>query len=234
VRVGILPSFVCALIATGCATDTNLVPAPGANLVPGLEGGAMSREAGVQAEVRPNVWPGEAPISEEVTPVRVTIDNNSDVPIRVRYADFELQAPGRTYRALPPMRITGSVSEPAVVSPYGPFADPGFGAVGFGVTPAYSTFYPGYPVAADPFVYDPLWYSTGYDRWREYELPTERMVALAVPEGTVQPGGELTGFLYFEEVPGDVPDALFTMELVNARTGEPIDTIEIPFRVVEA
>jgi hypothetical protein len=60
------------------------------------------------------------------------------------------------------------------------------------------------------------------------------MVALAVPEGTVQPGGELTGFLYFEEVPGDVPDALFTMELVNARTGEPIDTIEIPFRVVEA
>jgi hypothetical protein len=234
-RHPLLLLLVCVLAAAGCVTDTNLVPAPGANLLPGPEAAAMAEQDGVRVEASPDVWSGEAPISREVTPVRITIDNDGDAPIRIRYADFALQAPGRVYPALPPFEIEGSVAAPIGRAPYGPVADPGFGATGFGVAPAYSPIYPGYPVVADDFfAYDPLWYDDWYARWRRYELPTAEMVGLAVPEGTLAPGGQLTGFLYFDDIPADVPRTRFTMEVVNARTGEQLDTIEIPFLVVES
>jgi hypothetical protein len=81
--------------------------------------------------------------------------------------------------------------------------------------------------------YDPFYYDTSYGRWRENEMPPAPLEPLAVPEGTVQPGGELSGFLYFEDLSGEVSRVRFQMEVVDARTGEPLGTVEIPFLVRE-
>jgi hypothetical protein len=146
-----LPAIACALIVSGCATGVRLDPAPEAQRVSDRETAATGQVAGVQVTARPDAWPGEAPISREVMPMRVTVGNSGQVPVRMRYGDFRLEAAGRAYRALPPFEITGTVSEPVATPAYGPLTKPGFDAVGFGVAPAYSTFYPGFPVAADAF-----------------------------------------------------------------------------------
>ena len=231
----LLPLLACMLAAAGCASEPNMVPAPGANLAPGLERGAVARENGVRLQAQADVWPGRAPITREVTPVRVSITNGSDVPIRVRYEDFALETARRGYSALPPLRLTGSVGETVLRSPYDPVTDPVFGAVGFDLAPAYASVYPGYPLAvADPFPYEPLWTEDRYRRTRDYELPTKAMVDLAIPEGVLRSGGRMTGFLYFENIPAGVGRTVFRMDLVNARTGEQIDTIQIPFRTAGA
>jgi hypothetical protein len=55
------------------------------------------------------------------------------------------------------------------------------------------------------------------------------MLAKAIPEGVIEANGRLTGFLYFQQVQGDT--VTFTMELVDAKTGESFGHIQIPFVV---
>jgi hypothetical protein len=64
------------------------------------------------------------------------------------------------------------------------------------------------------------------------KLPTADMIHKALPEGVLEPGGKVTGFLYFEDVKTDKNDkATFTTDLVNAATGEPVASIRIPIEI---
>jgi hypothetical protein len=56
------------------------------------------------------------------------------------------------------------------------------------------------------------------------------MIVKALPEGVLEPGGRVTGFVYFEEVE-DVPRVRFVAQLVNASTGARFGTLTIPFVV---
>ena len=56
-------------------------------------------------------------------------------------------------------------------------------------------------------------------------------LAMGIPEGVLEPGGQISGFLYFEKRPGSLKRITFEADLANARTGANFGTVRIPFVV---
>jgi hypothetical protein len=212
----------------GCASHTALVPAPGAEVSESYANYATASAGGVEILVNGNTWPGREEVRTEITPVRVIVRNRSGVPVRIGYDSFELIDSVRNqYAALPPFSIDETISEP--VARYYPAR--GYYSAGY-----YSPFYPGFgPFWGDPFPYSSSYYDRHYGYWREIELPTEEMLELALNEGVLEDGGEVTGFLYFEKVDPETRQVRFKAELSNAgeEGAEPVATVSIPFAVVE-
>ncbi len=203
------------------------MPAPTAKTLAGNKEVAVSQAAGARIEADGKAWSGEpANLPSAIAPVKVTITNDSGRPLRIRYRDFSLTtASGFTSLALPPMKITGSVpSEPVAVT------TPAFGWSGYRLAPYYSPWYPGFGVWGGPFAWDFPYYTTYYAQW-PVSLPTEDMVRRAIPEGVLNNGGRVEGFLYFPQVPQGTDRANLSVTLVDARTGERFGSTTIPFEV---
>lgn len=222
------PFRVSCVLATvllaGCATQ--LVPAPGATRIeagPGVA--AVSEGNGVHVVARVDAWRGyPADLELEGTPVLVTVENGGARRVGVRHEHFALLGQdGRTFAVLAPFEIEGSVPErfPAA------FAGPGFGYYRvYGPHPRFGTRF-GHPFGWGP-AWDPFYWEPYATRW--VTLPTGDMVQKALPETTLEPGGRVRGFLYFEKV-RDIPAVTFRARLVDATTGRPFGTVEIPFVV---
>ena len=236
-RPMLIAVFVTALGATaltGCAPSANLQPAPAANEVAGMEEAARTTVDGVHVVAQTAEWPGSAPVKNEITPVQVTMENNSNNPVRVRYGEFALVGPdGQRYSALPPFEVGGSVEEPVVVDGYDPITNPGFAYDDFSVAPYYGSVYTGLTPYAGTFGYDPYYYDTYNTYWADInvDLPTDAMLERALPEGVVESGGRVEGFVYFEKVTEDVPRVTFRADLVNADTGDVFGEVRVPFTV---
>jgi hypothetical protein len=211
-----------ALGLTGCASR-QLVPAPEAQLMPGRHDTAVAESDGVRTTVQSQAWSGRpASLPQQITPLEVTVVNHSDRPVRITYDDFTLTgSSGFTYSALPPYKITGSVREPVMV--------PRFSYSGFYVAPFYRPFYPGVPVwAASPWRYNPYYYNRVWADW-PVQLPTRDMREKAIPAGVLQPGGRVSGFLYFPKLPRDTTTVTFKQTLVDSNTQQTIAAVEVPF-----
>jgi hypothetical protein len=195
------------------------------------EQGTQTTAVGVTVTVKADAWSGQPAELTEVIPLLVTIENNSRVPVRLRYAEFSLAGDGERGSALPPFEITGTETEPIGTTGLidGPYPFP---LRGFYVAPHYSRFYPRLRVFPGPFAYDPLFYSRRFPVFRRFQLPTGDMVQKALPEGVLEPGGRVTGFLYFEDIDVGKDDrATFVTDLVNASNGETVDAIRIPLEI---
>ncbi|MGH9559639.1 MAG: hypothetical protein ACRD30_10400 [Bryobacteraceae bacterium] len=55
------------------------------------------------------------------------------------------------------------------------------------------------------------------------------MIRKAIPEGVVNPGGHVEGYLYFQKIPKDTQNLIFIARLNDARTHAEFGTIRIPF-----
>jgi hypothetical protein len=214
--------LVAAWLAAACTSA--LVPAPGTVGVGGVGKGAAAEDAAVRIVARAQAWRGDpADLRGVVTPLLVTIDNGSGRPLGVRYDRFTLEAPdGRTFAAIPPFDIEATVTEPVAYT-----ASP---AGGFLVAPYLSPYYPWMPVFNGPFLHDGWYYSRHRPVFRRIDLPTGDMVRKALPEGVVEPGGRVSGFLYLEDV-RDVEGVSFVARLVDARSDQLFGTVRIPFVV---
>lgn len=221
----------------GCAGRPELVPAPGAErVVPG--GTIATASAGdVAVTVDPDAWRGNVPIAHAVTPMHVQIENASDRKLAIRYRHFAMIGKsGEWFAALPPYEIRGTVAGVAPARRYPPVDPLGFTYDGFYVAPFYHFMYPGLSVYdGHPFHFDPLYYDRYYSRWprERIELPTPEMLRFALPEGVLEEGGALAGFLYFEPVDPDVSPVTFQADIVDIVSGEKLATLSIPF-VVQA
>jgi hypothetical protein len=227
----LLAALALTLLLAACsAPGTQLDPAPAATTV-GSET-AVDRVDDVRMTVESGTWPGQARVKTEVTPLRVTVSNGGGVPIRLRYNEFALVGPdGRRYVALPPYGVEGEITDPTLVDAYDPVTAPGFTYSGFSVAPYYASVYPTLTPYGGSFYYDRPYYDRYYTVYRDIELPTAEMVGRALPEGVLDPGGEVSGFLYFERVPPSAPRVRFRADLANARTGNTFGGISIPFVV---
>mgnify|MGYP006185075021 CR=1 FL=1 len=65
----------------------------------------------------------------------------------------------------------------------------------------------------------------------ETELPTFEMLQQAMPEGVVNSGGNIEGWVYFEKVPEEKDRVVLRTDLVNARTGQEFAEVRIPYDV---
>lgn len=225
----LLAVLAVLILAAGCGT-TDLEPAAGADTVPGLDEAASATVDGVRVVVQAAEWMGTAPIGQQVTPLRVQIENDGRHPVRIRYSEWKLVSDeGRRYAALPPFGLEGTVEEPRLVETYPPVVDPTFTGTGFMVAPYYRSLYPRWTAFPGTFPYDPLYYERYHTLWVNMRLPTETMLRHALPEGVVREGGEVAGWLYFENLPADAERVRLMGDLVNPETGEVFGSIEIPF-----
>lgn len=216
----------CSAILLNCATT--IQPAPQAEKVPGLKEAAAFTVEGVHIIAQTIQWPGPVPIQQRVTPIKIRIDNNSGRPLMVRYSEFALiNQQRRLYVALPLYRIKGTVSE--YVAPSPPAA--GFTYRKFYVAPNLTNIFPGIPPYNGNFYYDPLYESAYNDYWRTTSLPTSAMWQNALPEGVIDSGGNVEGWLYFEKIEKDTNRLTFRADLVDASSGRKFGEIRIPFVV---
>lgn len=202
------------LLLGGCAA--RLQPAPEARRVPGQPDAATAEAGGVTVTAQTRAWRGRpSGLEMHVTPVLVTVDNASRVPVRLRFADFALvDAGGRRFAARAPFEVRGTIAEPVRYHPFprGPFLVRDIA---------------GRPVLVDPFWWDPFYFD--FPRYRRVELPTGDMVQLALPEKVVEPGARVSGFVYFERVERAASPVTLSVRLVDDRSGEPFATVAIPF-----
>ncbi len=220
----LLSLALIAGVAGACAARPDIEPAPGAQPAPPGPGkGAMATSRGVTVIARSDAWSGFPERLDEVTPVQVTIENDSDVPIRIRYERFALVAPtGQSYAAIPPFDVRGEETEP--IDRY---------VDGFYVAPHLTRYYPGIPIYEGYYPSAYPYYDRYYPQFLEIQLPTGDMIQKALPEGVLMPGSRITGFLYFENVDSDVPVVDFTMQLVESVNGDgrAFGVVRIPFQV---
>ncbi len=220
-------ALVLALIGAGCASKTRLLPAPTARTLADKKEVAVAQAAGVQVDADGKAWSGEpANLDAAIAPIKVEITNNSGRPLRIRYKDFTLTSGLRfTAAALQPRKISGNVpgESVAVTRPY-------YGWYGYGLTPYYGPWYPGFGPWYGPYAWDFPYYTTYYTQ-TPVALPTEDMVRKAIPEGVLNSGGRVEGFLYFPQVPEGAGQATLSADLVDARTGHQFGRIDIPFVV---
>lgn len=225
--------IVLALLGliTGCATDVVLRPASEATRAPGTGFGATATQSKVRIHVAAEAWNARPyTLSDKVTPLLVEIVNDSDQPLRLRYEEFKLEpASGPPLAALPPYEIHGSVVK-AVPTPE-------YRTSRFSIAPYLAPFYPRYR-AGVPYTWTSPYnyYDRYYPSFRRTNLPTADMLNKALPEGVLEPGGRMTGFLYFEDLDENRHDdrarVRFVANLVNAKSGASLGTVSIPFVAV--
>lgn len=211
-----------AMLAAACAHyGPELVPtaAPGVAPVPGEKLEAQAASGAVQVTVSGERWHGNpSDLGALVTPMRVTIVNRGAEPVRVAYRDFALvSSTGFRTTAMSPFAIqrAGTVA----VEPYYPWT-------GFYVAPTWSPYYPGFAPWAG------WWDYGGYGVVQVRQpLPTQDMLARAVPEGVIEPGGAVSGYLYFHRVGPDVGALQFQATFVSAETQQKVAQLSVPFEV---
>lgn len=239
------PAILLTSLLVSCAHGPELKPAPTATVPRGEDFAAVASVAGVKVTVDADAWYGQPRKLDTVVPLELTIENRSGRPLRVRYREMALVGPhGSRFAALPPLSINGTalVSSPfedsdspagiggSGLNPMpleGPL-DPGFAYDGYYVSPTYGTFWRRPAPWRGPFAADPLYYDTWSSRW-PVALPTEDMVAKALPEGVLAHGGRVSGFVYFQDVPESVARVDFQLELVDAESGKTLGTVRLPF-----
>lgn len=220
--IRLLPIAAIVLALHACAPQ--LRPAPTAELVAGRARGAAAEHAGVRIEARVEAWRARPlDLDTVVTPVLVTIDNGSDIPIRIRYDEFALVSPdGRRLAALAPFDVDGVLWERVVERPFGRFHHHWFFVARDRL---------GRQRLVHPFHFDPFFDDFSFFRFAPVRLPTADMVQMALPERVLAPHERVAGFLYFERVGRDLLQLDFTLRLVDNRTGEALARLTIPFVV---
>jgi hypothetical protein len=203
-----------------CVHQKVLEPAAGVPVASGRRDVAEAATAGVTVMATGDSWKGDPPgLGSLFTPVGVTIENHSGKALRVTYRDFSLSgASGFHYAAIRPIRARGTLSAPGTTSAAS--------------QPTYADVYPAVDDWPGPVVYAP-YQSHGFDAIWPERLPTQDMLAKAIPEGALQEGGKVSGFVYFQSVTGREPAVEFEMTLANATDGQAFGRIGIPFRTAQ-
>ncbi|MDX1642798.1 MAG: hypothetical protein R3244_00425 [Thermoanaerobaculia bacterium] len=220
-----------ALTAGGCTTGARLTPAPGAS-----EGARVAEETvidridGVEMTIEVDAWPGSPAVEREVTPIQISIDNDSQRPVRFAYQNLALVTDrGERLSALPIFRAERKASD--AVEP--PVTTIGFHHRRFTVAPHLHAYFPSLTLSHHHFPYDPLYNTHYYDFWLEGRIEMAQVRLHGLPEGVLEPDGEISGFVFFEKVDPEIDRVRLRADLVDADSGEVFGSLSIPFEVVE-
>ncbi|MBI2485770.1 MAG: hypothetical protein HYW01_02185 [Deltaproteobacteria bacterium] len=201
------------LIIAGC-TSRHLVPVQDGGLINPELKSATKTEQGVTVTVRASAWRGKpSDLGSYVTPLHITIQNNSASGLSFDYEDIALLDENRTqYNPLPPETVAQILQSGHqrryVFRPYFSF---GFGYSSF----YFQRFHPFFfnSVFYDPF-YDPWYYPPAY-----YPESFDDVYTDAIFPGLVQPKAKLEGFVYFKKIPTEVKR--ITLEIGYYVQGKP-------------
>jgi hypothetical protein len=186
---------------------------------------AVKTVGGVRLYARGGAWDGlPANLGSTVTPVAVRIENHSGVPIELVYERFALVvANGRTFHPLPLLPLFDpSRSIPSLQPTYQP--------AGFFIAPRLARTYPRLPAWRSGLARDESLYRLDYRKWT-VGLPSRDVLLKGLPEGVLQDGGAISGFLYFDGDARGQHDLTFQADLIAGDWEQRVALIEIPFRI---
>lgn len=213
---------VPALALLGCGHGM-LVPAPSAQVISGAPNAAYSAAAGVGCSADVGAWPERAKeVPTQVVPVKIRIKNHSGKAIRLLAEDFVLVGKnGRSYRPVPVLPL----------DPNGlPRLNPIYAATKFYVAPIFRSAYPTFEPWSSQLARDAALYDRQFHRWGK-QRPTPEMVRMALPEGVLDDGGAISGFLFFESPLDDEDHVSFQADFEQGDGAGTVASVEIPFRV---
>jgi hypothetical protein len=163
-----------------------------------------------------------------VTPVRVSIVNDSGRDLRIRYEDFALLGAYDRYSVLPLFSFETDEGQVMLLEGYVPVAEPAFEYDSFYVTDAYGAAYPDLDTYTHALVLDDSYYARYAAVAQELPLPLVEMQRWSIPEGALPSGSSLLGFLFFEGLHPGEERVNFLAQLEEASTGDFFGTIQIP------
>ena len=217
---------VLSLSAVSCAQG-RMLPAASAHAIPGAPEAAADEVQGVRVSAEGDDWnAAPADLSTRLTPVKVRIVNHSGVPARIEYQQFTLVGGhGHVYRAIPivPLDHQPPVDGVGTIEPI-------YAASNFFVAPRYHDVYPTLAAWPQPLERDEAFSNEQYQRWND-GLPTRAMQRMGLPEGVLADGGEISGFLYFEDATKRESRLTFRADIDDEQHGDQLAEIKIPFRV---
>ena len=217
---------VLSLSAASCAQG-RMLPAASAHTIPGAPEAAAAEGQGVRISADGDDWnAAPADLSTRLTPVKVRIVNHSGLPARIEYQQFTLVGGhGHVYRAIPivPLDHQPPVDGVGTIEPI-------YAASNFFVAPRYHDIYPTLAAWPHPLERDETFSNGQYRRWGN-GLPTRAMRRMGLPEGVLADGGEISGFLYFEDATKRESRLTFRADIDDEQHGEQLAEIKIPFRV---
>ncbi len=220
----VVPSLLTLVagLGLGCEVPDRALAAAEVAL---LEPPTQRTVEGISIRATAGAWPGSPHVLDEVTPVGLTIVHRGDRPLRIHYGDFQLvDHVGHVYAALPPLDV-----RPGPASSKRPPSSPTLrpNATRFSVAPHFAWLYPHAPVdprlrlAAD-------YYELHYTYWHALEGPTPDMIERAIPEGVLEPGGRLDGYLFFERADLLAGRLDLVVHLMNPDTQAIFGTARLP------
>ncbi len=204
-----------------------MLPAASAHTVPGAPEAAAAEVQGVRVSAEGDDWDASpADLSSRLTPVKVRIINHSGAPARIAYQQFTLLgADGRVYRAIPvvPLDHQSPVDDAGTIRPI-------YAASKFFVAPRYHDIYPTLAAWPHPLTLDAAASNDLYHRWDD-GLPTRPMQRMGLPEGVLADGGEISGFIYFEDATKRERRLTFRADFQDEQNGDQLAEVKIPFLV---
>jgi hypothetical protein len=207
----------------GCSHAV-LVPASTAKVIAGAPKAAFQEAAGVRCSADTGAWPDGAPKPpESVVAIKVRVRNESGKAIRLLAEDFVLVGKGgQKYRPIPVLPLDGESL---------PRLNPVYASVRFYVAPRFRAAYPTLEPWSAALERDQALYDRQFDRWGKTR-PTLQMIRMALPEGVLEDGGLISGFLFFESPLDDEDRVSFQADFSPGDgSADSVASLEIPFRV---
>jgi hypothetical protein len=224
VRNHLIVLTMTALGAAGCAERTVLMPAPG---TPAVE---VAGTNGVRVTIDEGSLDGIRDVETAVTPLKVTLFNDSTHAVTFRYDQVYLEGPdGKRYAALPPYEAQREAAQTVAPPPGPPLA-----YNRFFVAPHMRWYYPYMTPFANPFLYDPIYYDEHYRYWQTRHAVAREVRGMAIPEGVIEPGGSVSGYVFFEHVPAKQRQATLHASLLDAQDGRAVAEVSVPVAVEKA
>jgi len=224
-------------VALGCSGGQTLIPAASATKAAGLRRAAIASDRDVVVVVQSDAWPGQSRVLDQVSPLRVRVTNGNSKAIRVRYEDLRLiAADGTGYVALPPNppQVDGDVhgDANAGAKPNQTKQRQNFSYSNFELSPQLASAYPGLELYRGEFDYDPQYYDKFAHAWHAQWLPDDEVKSWALPEGVLQSGGYVEGFVYFQHVAANKGVVRFDGQFAQAEDAKrTLAKVAIPFVV---
>lgn len=213
-----------ALVASACGHG-RLAPAESAQIVREMPNAAVTNRDGVRLVATFDDLRGlQRELPDNVVAVKIRVVNHGAQNLQLLYEDFRLIGKrGHVYHALPviPLDHRDLVARVAPVRPI-------YATENFQVAALYQDVYPSLPPSPAPMTRDKTLYDTAYGKWGGGPPPAE-LRRMAMPEGTLEPAGEITGYLYFESPIGS-ESHLSLRATLGGRASQP-NTLTIPLRV---
>jgi hypothetical protein len=219
--------WVAAVLTVASCGHGRLVPGEDAQLVPSAPTAAVATDAGVRVVASLGTWRGTPmALPDQVTPIKIRVVNHGDRPVSILYEHFSLDGrQGHRYRVVPAIPLTHAT----LFAGIGPI-QPVYAASNFEVGARYHDIYPSLDVSPSPLPRSTRADDPSASLWAN-RAPDREVCRMELPEGVLAPGGEITGYLYFEDPSRSESALMLAADLVSQQSGDTVASIKIPLRV---